>query len=574
MLNNHFVSSFWRRGCPRVSRVSRVSRGVKSRVILGSSIRWKSAYPVTGNESLGNHDITKVPDFSDEKAAYESKSNIELLRAYIVFQLCRIPFIVNHSESLLKYSRKVLGDTITDNVLKATMFGHFCAGEDEKRIGPVLAAMEKKGVGSILDYAYEDPVESEGKSGGGDKEVKTADAIVQDTLVKARVYDYESEKQCDRHVDVFKSCINSVKNLNMDGYAAVKVSALGNPKLLEKMSRALREVQNLYGKFDQDQDGFISRAEFEKGYKLFFQDSPGDLDQMFELLDPNHTGRADYITWSMLLSPRDLPEVTSKCRERGPLALVSPTEEEIELIEALFERGHDLAQEAAKCGTRLLIDAEQVRFQPAIDNLVLDLQRNYNAVGKTDSPIIYHTYQCYLKDTAERLRYDMERSERHEYHFGAKVVRGAYMEGERALAKVQGYPSPIHDTIQDTHDCYNDSVDFLLQQSVESDRKVEVMLASHNRESIEKAIKRMGELGIDPQASTVCFAQLYGMSDHLTFNLGQNEFRAYKYVPYGKVHEVIPYLVRRANENSAVTGSAAKEQGMISAELMRRAGFA
>lgn len=362
-----------------------------------------------------------VPDFSDAKAAYESKSTMELLRAMVVFQLCRIPFLVKHSETLLSTSRKIIGGTIQDAVLKATLFGHFCAGEDEKRIQPVILNMQKSGIGSILDYAHED----DGSSAEEQQENPTTldvNTVFQEANTKVRVYDYESEQQCDRHVDTFKKCINSVKNLDADGYAAIKVTALGNPKLLEKMSRALREVKNLYSKFDVDKDGFIAKAEFEQGYKFFFrEDSETDLEEMFELLDPDHTGRVDFLTWSMLLSPSDLPRITSKCREIGPLALVSPTEEEVELMEAMFNRGHELAKEASKCGTRLLIDAEQYRFQPAIDNLVLDLQRNYNATDKADSPIIYNTYQCYLKDTSERLRMDMERSERYSYHFGAKV---------------------------------------------------------------------------------------------------------------------------------------------------------
>lgn len=170
------------------------------------------------------------------------------------------------------------------------------------------------------------------------------------------------------------------------------------------------------------------------------------------------------------------------------------------------------------------------------------------------------------------MREDLERSNRHSYHFGAKLVRGAYMEGERALAETQGYESPIHDTIEDTHACYNDSVEYLLRQS--RHHNVEMMLASHNQESIEKAIEIMNELHIDPQASTICFAQLYGMTDNLTYNLGQHGFRSYKYVPYGEVAEVMPYLVRRAKENSAIAGGAAKELNMIRAELKRRVGFA
>ena len=149
------------------------------------------------------------------------------------------------------------------------------------------------------------------------------------------------------------------------------------------------------------------------------------------------------------------------------------------------------------------------------------------------------------------------------------------MEGERALAASLGYESPIHETLQATHACYNRAVKDLLHQSKESgERKVEMMLASHNEQSIEKAIQVMDELDIDPQASTICFAQLFGMKDNLSYNLGQNGFRSYKYVPYGLVGEVMPYLVRRARENSAIAGGAGKELTMVREELKRRMGFA
>jgi proline dehydrogenase len=290
------------------------------------------------------------------------------------------------------------------------------------------------------------------------------------------------------------------------------------------------------------------------------------LKDLLEEFDPDHSDNVDYITWSLKLSPKDLPKIMSSCREFGPLALATPTPEEIELIEAMYERGFTLAKEAAKYGVRLLIDAEQVRYQPAIDNLVLDLQQTFN----TDKPIIYNTYQCYLADTAGDIRCDYERSARFDYHFGAKLVRGAYMESERILAESKGLPSPIFETIEETHDCYNDSVDFLLQKSIESKNSVELMCATHNQESIELAIAAMNKYGIDRRDPSICFAQLYGMSDHLSFNLGKHGYREYKYVPYGKVDEVMPYLLRRAQENSAIVGGAAIEVGMIIQELRRR----
>mmetsp|Transcript_26166 Transcript_26166/g.40254 ORF Transcript_26166/g.40254 Transcript_26166/m.40254 type:complete len:580 (+) Transcript_26166:76-1815(+) len=512
----------------------------------------------------GSSNKNPVPDFHDSKAAYETKGTIELLRASICFNLCKIPIVVNNSEGLLRLSRKVLGGTITDGVLKASLYGHFCAGEDQKRIQPVLKRLDSAGVGSILDYAAES--DGEPSPARVDK-----GKLAPHALRKVREYDYESEAQCDRHVETFKACINDVASLGgKDGYAAIKVTALGNPKLLARMSQAITEAKRLFEKFDDNMDGSVSREEFETAYNLFFNDGDASLKDIFEEFDPNGTGNVDYISWSMCLTPKDLPLITKQCRDIGPLALATPTEEEVELIEAMYERGRELGTEAAKVGTRLLIDAEQVRFQPAIDNLVLDLQQTFNAKGESDKPIIYNTYQCYLKDAMERLTTDVQRADRFDYHFGAKLVRGAYMESERALAMANGLVSPIHETIQDTHACYNDAVEFLVEHSTKTDNQIELMVASHNQESIERAIDVMNKYGIDRQSSIVCFAQLYGMTDNLSFNLGRHGYRAYKYVPYGEVHEVMPYLLRRARENSAIVGGAAAEATMIGNELKRR----
>ena len=378
-------------------------------------------------------------------------------------------------------------------------------------------------------------------------------------------------------------------------------------------------------------------------FSRFFIDGDVRIKEIFEEFDPLETGSIDYLTWSMMLSPKvrvrthqqhplfplvsdidlssifvlklqNLPEVTKKCRTAGRLSNACPTDEEIELLNAMYDRGRRLAKEASKSGVRLLIDAEQVRYQPAIDNFVLGLQRQFN-VG--NEPIVYNTYQCYLRDSLERLYTDVARSERFGYHFGAKIVRGAYMEREREFAKSMNMEDPIHRTIAKTHECYDNAVDYLLRHSSRSDLKVEIMCATHNQASIENAIKSMDSYGIDRRASTVCFAQLYGMSDQLvseavdtraqtgpfnlvqqmrqsntppnphscilhlfflvsncgakkTFNLGKNGYRSYKYLPYGEVNEVIPYLLRRASENSAIVGGATEELNRINAELKRR----
>ena len=568
------ISTHSSNGCNYASipkKSSLTVRGMASSVSMTEKPSSSSANADGSTAAPPSQVVNPMPDFNDAKAAYESKTTEELIRAALVFNLCRIPFLVKYSESMLRLSRRIVGDRFTDFILKQTMFGHFCAGEDEKRILPTIQKLEKAGIGSILDFAAED-------DGGETMEEKkeSAEVLVEEVLYdqvpRVRVYDYESEAQCDRHVETFKRCINSVKNLGPDGFAAVKVTALGNPKLLERMSRAIVETQNLFAKFDVGGDGIISRDEFEQGFNLFFTDDDRKLRTMLEMVnDATETTDVDYITWSMMLQPSDLPNITASCRDVGPLAMATPTDEEVELIEKMYQRGHELAQEAATCGTRLLIDAEQVRFQPAIDNLVLMLQRKHNRADKTDFPIIYNTYQCYLKDIPSRLPTDVERSERFNYHFGAKLVRGAYMESERELAERLGYPSPIHDTIEDTHNCYNSSVDYLLKHASISDKKTELMLASHNQQSIEKAIESMNKHGISRKDSTICFGQLLGMADNLSFNLGKHGYRAYKYVPYGEIKMVMPYLIRRANENSSLAGGAAQELAMIKNELKRRA---
>ncbi len=194
---------------------------------------------------------------------FESKSTKALLRATLVYTLCRIQPIVDNSEPLLKLTRRVLGNKITDAILKATLYGHFCAGEDERRLQPVIEELRRNGIGGILDYAAESDIEPTPQN------LQPVPGFIQ----PARVYDYESEAACDHHVEIFRSCIRSVANVSPDGFAAIKVTALGNPKLLERMSIAITESKNLFAKFDQNGNGFISREEFEKGYRTLFIDT-------------------------------------------------------------------------------------------------------------------------------------------------------------------------------------------------------------------------------------------------------------------------------------------------------------
>lgn len=477
--------------------------------------------------------INPIPDFHAAEAAYASKSTPQLLRAALSFGLCRLPWLVRHAETLLSTSRRLLGDGATDWFLRQTLYGHFVPGKDEQRVQPAVQSLQHAGVRALLDHASED-----------------------DDVYTDRGDQSTDESKYDRSTELFRRCIQSVADLE-HGCASIKITALCDPKLLERMGTVLMEARAVFRQSDVDGDGYLSLAETKDVLSLLLGGDDTHLDATVDamLAATPDKQRMDYITWTSFLNPRFL--------------LSSDTF----AIERLHQRAESLATEAARSSTmRLLIDAEQLRYQPAIEYLVWWLQRSFNNTQCTSRPLIFNTYQCYLKDAESRLALDIRRAEQLGYHLGAKIVRGAYMESERALATSRGEPSPIHETSQATHDCYNRAVESALHyaQRHSSERRTEIILGTHNQESVEKAITVMNALGIDRRDPTISFAQLFAMKDYLTFSLGKHGYAAYKLIPYGEVNTVIPYLVRRAQENSSISVGAGLELHLIIKELTRR----
>jgi len=264
--------------------------------------------------------------------------------------------------------------------------------------------------------------------------------------------------------------------------------------------------------------------------------------------------------------------LTQRGVARGDAAAVTPAElaadpaltpAERAQLARLVARLERLGAAALEQRVRLLVDAEYTYLQPAIDYCAAHLQRRYNRAF----PTIFQTYQCYLLDSLDRVRADLDRARAGGYHFAAKIVRGAYLVQERALAAQQGRPDPIHATIEATHASYNAAV----RAAILAEQPREVMVASHNEESARRAVAAMDERGLAPTpASGVYFGQLLGMCDHVTYALAQRGYPVYKYVPYGPIHEVLPYLIRRAQENASVMAGAAKERQLLRRELARR----
>ncbi|XP_041038473.1 hydroxyproline dehydrogenase, partial [Carcharodon carcharias] len=217
-------------------------------------------------------------------------------------------------------------------------------------------------------------------------------------------------------------------------------------------------------------------------------------------------------------------------------------------------------------GVQLLVDAEYTYLNPALSWVTMALMMRFNQ----SEPAIWNTYQCYLKDADTLLSSDIEWALSRGLCFGVKLVRGAYLEKERLLAKSLGYPDPIQPTWEDTNHSYQRLLDKMLRLVGETGQRLGLVIATHNEESVRHALHRMQEFGIRQENHFVCFAQLLGMCDHISLTLGSAGYSVYKSIPYGSVEEVMPYLVRRAQENLSVLKGLRTERDLLWRELRTR----
>lgn len=233
---------------------------------------------------------------------------------------------------------------------------------------------------------------------------------------------------------------------------------------------------------------------------------------------------------------------------------------------AAFERGrarvNDICKKCHENGVRVFIDAEESWFQDTIDNLAYEMMELYNK----ETAIVYNTYQLYRHDRLDALKRDLDRAIATGYFIGAKPVRGAYMEKERKRAQAEGYESPINPTKDASDELYDEAIRFCIEHI----DRIHFCAGTHNEQSCYLLINLMEQYGIAHDDKRIFFAQLYGMSDNLSFNLAEAGYNVAKYVPYGPVESVMPYLLRRANENTAIAGQSSRELTLISKEIDRR----
>lgn len=234
--------------------------------------------------------------------------------------------------------------------------------------------------------------------------------------------------------------------------------------------------------------------------------------------------------------------------------------------EAAFARVQNrvdkICKKAYEYKAQVLIDAEDSWIQNPIDKMAYDMMEKYNK----ESAIVFNTYQMYRVVMLGNLRDAYHNATMHNYYLGVKMVRGAYMEKERERAEKMGYSDPIHPNKEATDDSFNKGLEFC----IDNKQRISLMCGSHNDYSNQYLTVLMEKHSMQKNDSRVWFAQLYGMSDPISFNLAKAGYNVAKYVPYGPIEAVIPYLLRRAEENTSVAGQSSRELMLIRKELKRR----
>ncbi|WP_375437120.1 proline dehydrogenase family protein [uncultured Hymenobacter sp.] len=241
---------------------------------------------------------------------------------------------------------------------------------------------------------------------------------------------------------------------------------------------------------------------------------------------------------------------------------LTPTEQ------ASYDRAHArvdaICHRAHQYGVRVFVDAEESWFQQTIDNLAYEMMHKYNR----ESAIVWNTYQLYRHDRLDAIKEAHDVAKRDGYYLGGKLVRGAYMEKEARVATQRGYQNPINPTKQETDALYDESLRYCVQHV----DRISICAGTHNEASSKLLTELMHEYELQPGDQRIWFAQLYGMSDNLSYNLAHAGYNTAKYVPYGPVDAVMPYLLRRADENTAIAGQSSREFLLIQKEIRRRQG--
>eukprot|EP00915_Cephaloidophora_sp_WS-2016_P011923 GHVH01017364.1.p1 GENE.GHVH01017364.1~~GHVH01017364.1.p1 ORF type:complete len:525 (-),score=76.36 GHVH01017364.1:188-1762(-) len=497
-------------------------------------------------------------------------SNSEIIRGITCLSMIQIPHVMKFANVLMKTMSKTKATTaLMNSVMRMTMFKQFCGGEDLMQLKQKLESLEANGVGGVVDYAAEAPLSS--SMGGGVAQDfdtcvnRTTDAIK--FLRHHTKYPYLATKMTGFMTtdDLFQAsevvrmgreayrCLASGQNdmgaqfaLPLDfqmmdslqmTYETVASSMKGSDMVSHSQFKDLLNLtRSLKFKPSDALHEFISWGDFENCIMDFLMTRDKSSHPLMEFLKPIYDLRNKL--------DGDLRDLKSISVSGGNARLLS-------VLDVLRENVAT-PSEVNECTPLVVMDAEESAFQPAIDLMTNHHSLRCNSEGQA---IFANTYQLYLKDGYSRIAHDFSAHRMAGVPFGAKLVRGAYMTSEARHCLQRGRPQVVNNTIEETHDAYNRSAKFCVEKCFDDEMKV--IFGTHNEEScriISETVKDIAEVGRVLPFGNLAIGQLKGMSDSLTMRMVEasktTNILPIKYVPYGPVELVMPYLIRRMEENS------------------------
>jgi proline dehydrogenase len=478
---------------------------------------------------------------------FRRKSTLELISAWLIYRISSMKLVIRNTPAFLNWTEKYHISAPVFFFIRNTFFKHFCGGESAKDVIPCMQQLVKSNTNSILDLSIEADL--------GERFI---------------------EEQHSQVAQLLMECIHTAATVP-GSFIAIKITSLCSPNQLEALSKGIEKVSHAFvaSSITRDRFGSIEKKEFEQMMHLLFCNTITSdvIDRWFARADTNNDGKLNYIDCILLFYPNEL------LRDNREFFQKLYKDVNITMMQQTMNYLDQIGKTAASCKVRVMVDAEKTFCQPAIDYFVHEMQRMFNQLeySVNGAPLIMNTHQMYLKSAIDTLQMDIQRAEQAGYFFATKLVRGAYLYSERQYAKEHGLADPIHKTKEETDFAYHQGIDILLNKILkEKDSAItnsggtSFVIASHNPFTVLFGMECIHAKGLPSKSPLIGFAQLLGMSDYLSVILAEHSFNVFKYLPYGPVREVVPYLLRRAQENSDVLSSTYKDRFYVQRSLFER----
>lgn len=378
----------------------------------------------------------------------------------------------------------------------------------------------------------------------------------------------------DENARTFADTVNiTSRKLNGNSGIAIKCSCLVPPEVMEKASQAQLKLRSIFSNGFDNLDQILTIDQIQENLEnLGVKSTFSELQEFMAVFFNKGVTRdeAKQITISKFdwLCKMHMFYIQNPQKTNNSLLRKIAGLDEKDLIELdrFSQRLNLIFERAIEYNCPCLVDAEQSYYQETIDSFVMQFSNLYNK----KSAIILNTFQNYLKNSKEKLIFEVERCKAMNIRLGVKMVRGAYMVEERRLAKKYGYPDPILPTIEETHSSFNNNLEFLISNWIKGSH---VLVASHNEYSVQLAKDLIRKYEITSDKGFVTFAQLLGLGDHLTFSLANQNYPVAKYVAFGPVNIMVPFFIRRAQETKQMFESTGLQRSLVFDEIAKRLGM-